>query len=201
MKIMALADQHGELPQLPEEEFLLLLIGDITGGNWSGSRDGSEDKWNSWLHREFRDWVGNRKVIATAGNHDTIFQKYPFPDFIHFLKDDFIIVNDTVIYGTPWIKYFDGLAFNADEKKLDQIYSQIPNKVDILMTHGPPFGFLDVVERMHVGSKMLLKHIERVNPKIVICGHIHQEYGRMIMPNGTVIYNVARKLTLIQGGE
>ena len=39
------------------------------------------------------------------------------------------------------------------------------------------FDYLDFVPEKHVGNKDYRKFIERVNPKLVICGHIHETVG------------------------
>lgn len=46
--------------------------------------------------------------------------------------------------------------------------------MDLLLTHGPPFGILDTNRKgEHSGSKALLNLVERVKPKVHIFGHIH----------------------------
>ena len=48
------------------------------------------------------------------------------------------------------------------------------------MTHGPPYGFGDVVVATNtsVGDKELLKRISEVKPKYHLFGHIHEGYGK-----------------------
>ena len=48
------------------------------------------------------------------------------------------------------------------------------------MTHGPPYGFRDVVvaNNTSVGDKELLKRILEVKPKYHLFGHIHEGYGK-----------------------
>lgn len=60
---------------------------------------------------------------------------------------------------------------------------------DILITHGPPHGYGDKVERTnwvngkrekeyeYVGCQELLEAIRRVKPQVHIFGHIHEGYG------------------------
>jgi hypothetical protein len=59
-------------------------------------------------------------------------------------------------------------------------WGAIPIDTDILITHGPVFGKLDVVagRKDHLGCEVLAEHINTVcRPKIHICGHIHSGYG------------------------
>ena len=53
---------------------------------------------------------------------------------------------------------------------------------DVLITHGPPHGILDLVKRADgsedlTGCPQLLEAILAAQPKVHIFGHIHEEYG------------------------
>jgi Icc-related predicted phosphoesterase len=59
-------------------------------------------------------------------------------------------------------------------------------KLDILVTHVPPYGVLDRVESKtipaswvgrHAGSRAILEYIQRQQPAYVFCGHIHESEG------------------------
>lgn len=53
-----------------------------------------------------------------------------------------------------------------------------PN-VDIMLTHGPPYGLFDKVEPsgMLVGCENLLRACTRAKPRVHVFGHIHEGYG------------------------
>jgi Icc-related predicted phosphoesterase len=61
-------------------------------------------------------------------------------------------------------------------------------KVDILVCHQPPYGYLDKVSgkfgapkqwwEKHAGSKVILDYIKKQQPKYVFCGHIHEGKGK-----------------------
>jgi len=78
-------------------------------------------------------------------------------------------------------------------------WDEIPEGTDVLITHGPPYGTLDLVPcsriPAHVGCKDLLDAIKRVNPKIWIGGHIHFSYGIDVLyhnnENKTTLYNAS----------
>ena len=68
-------------------------------------------------------------------------------------------------------------------RDLEHIYAAIPGGTDILVSHQPPYPNgdrtlnLDSGRVEHVGSCELLLAIEKVRPRIVICGHVHGGFG------------------------
>lgn len=48
-------------------------------------------------------------------------------------------------------------------------FSDIPKDVDILMTHSPPRGYR--------GIKSLNEMVKKIQPKVHVFGHEHDEYG------------------------
>jgi Icc-related predicted phosphoesterase len=75
------------------------------------------------------------------------------------------------------------------------VYADIPEDVDVLVSHQPPLGYGDRTHEhsgkaWHRGSRELLAAIERVRPRVVICGHIHSDHGRSEY-QGIPIYNVS----------
>jgi Icc-related predicted phosphoesterase len=181
MKLVAIADQHGLLPEIPQCD-VLTICGDICPAT-----NHSIDYQKRWLDKEFRAWLEQipaKKIIGVAGNHDWIFQKLPkeyrpkLPWI--YLQDNSVTVKQFHIYGTPWQPEFMDWAFNLNEFGLDNKFSLIPDGIDILLSHGPPSGFGDVIFEdqhlqgtQHLGSYSLYKHAKRVKPRLVLFGHIH----------------------------
>ncbi|KAK4547944.1 hypothetical protein LTR36_010663 [Oleoguttula mirabilis] len=54
---------------------------------------------------------------------------------------------------------------------------QIPEGVDIVVTHGPPKGILDFARNETVGCEALFQAVERSRPLMHCFGHIHEGYG------------------------
>ena len=66
---------------------------------------------------------------------------------------------------------------------------QIPENIDILITHRPPLGILDSIDdNIHYGSSILLDKVSKIKPKMHMFGHVHSAYGTMNW-NGTTFSN------------
>lgn len=170
--------KHREL-ELPGGE-ILVHCGDFMS---SGYEVSEVIEFLDWL--EYQDY--DNKILI-AGNHDRIFEDNPkamklilsnYPN-IKYLQDSSVTINKLKFYGTPWTPEFCGWGFAYDnELEGGEIFSKIPEDTDIVISHGPSYGRLDVVEGRseHLGCQALHRAIERVNPKIFACGHIHSGFG------------------------
>ena len=143
----------------------------------------------------FMDWVMGlpytHKVII-PGNHDgnalglSVWLDYMSGDFenLHFVIHDKINVLGLKFFCSAYSAKFGNWWFSENEDKLNQLYQQIPNDTDILITHGGAFRTLDRLETgENVGSTALKDRINNLpNLKAHIFGHIHESYG-------TYVYN------------
>jgi Icc-related predicted phosphoesterase len=148
--------------------------------------------------REFCKWFDSidnyDHKIFIAGNHDWGFQNNAEKAMqivnsyktVDYLQDDWLKVGDdeqmVKVYGSPWQPEFYNWAFNLPKNgsELLEKWNGIPEDTDILITHGPAWGFLDDVEGRrgdHLGCELLAERIKTIKPKIHVCGHIHTGYG------------------------
>ena len=183
MKIALTSDLHGNLPVIPECD-LLLIAGDVTPV-WKHS---IEFQWD-WLENDFNNWlkeVPAEHIVGIAGNHDFIAEQYPYVlDGLNwrYLQDETIQIPEKYgfkIHGSPWTPQFFNWAFMKEDEDLAEKWALIPDDVDILLTHGPPFGICDLtLEQVHAGSKTLMERIKHLPKlKIHLFGHIHEAYGK-----------------------
>jgi Icc-related predicted phosphoesterase len=143
---------------------------------------------NSFEVLNFLKWFGQLSIkykIFVAGNHDVsierkvIFENDFLDNGVVHLWDSEITVQGLKIYGSPYTPTFgSGWAFNKDRAKISRMWEEIPDDTDILVTHGPPKGILDLsYDRDNnlefCGDLSLKKRIRQINPKIVCFGHIH----------------------------
>jgi len=199
MKIVALSDQHGYLPEGVPACDLLLLAGDVCPVTNHAFAFQAQ-----WLDGDFRRWLGRqnaRKIIGVAGNHDLIFEQAP--QFVPrdlpwtYLQDSGVEWEGLKIWGTPWQPWFFDWAFNGTPEMLREKWALIPAGTDILVVHGPPRGYGDGIPQRdgtirRTGCPHLLERIGQVQPRLVVFGHIHEgrgqwEIGKSVLANVTVL--------------
>jgi Icc-related predicted phosphoesterase len=183
-KITFISDTHTKHHDIPKDELpggdIIIHCGDISSRGYRKEI------------LQFLTWFSSldqyTHKIFIAGNHDFFFQDNPlqsketvaeFPNVI-YLEDNFIEVEGIKIYGSPWQPEFFNWAFNLPRNgdKLKDKWKVIPSDTDILITHGPPFGCLDMtIQGQSVGCEIMTEEIKRINPIIHCFGHIHYAYG------------------------
>lgn len=190
MLVYASSDFHGNLPKVPDCD-LLLIAGDICpdfAGHGHFGLDETGTGQADWLDTVFRDWLNRLiirgiAVVAIWGNHDFVGEH---PSLIPelpwtLLQDSETNVNGLRIWGTPWCPNLPKWAFYASDSSLAMRAQLIPENTDILMSHTPPYGAGDMVgERFgpgRVGDLRLTHVLPSINPKLLICGHIHEDHG------------------------
>ena len=196
MKLTFISDTHNKHK---------LLTGDLPGGDiliHSGdiSSMGYKHEIESFL--TWFDKIDNYDTkVFIAGNHDWGFQTKPDQcrglltgyKTVDYLEDEELVLyldgpngdkpeENIRIYGTPWQPEFYNWAFNLPKNGpgLQSKWNMIPENTDILITHGPAYGFLDDVEGrrgQHLGCELLAERIKEIKPKIHLCGHIHTGQG------------------------
>ena len=180
MRLVFISDTHSQLEkiQIPEGD-ILVHCGDLT--NRGGLRETVRELGilNS-LRGQFRH------VILVAGNHDWLFYMdrtvaRSLLGEIKYLEDDEIEVEGLRIYGSPWTPEFMGWAFMLPRgERIKTRWDRIPDGLDVLVTHGPPYAILDQNELgVSVGCMDLLEKLEHMTgpPKIHAFGHIHEAHG------------------------
>jgi Icc-related predicted phosphoesterase len=177
----------GQIPlkKIPEGD-LFVISGDLTNM-------GTHDEILQFIEdvKNIRRAIQFKEVIITAGNHDFGFQddggtvRHFIGDAFTYLEDEEFMFEGKKIYGSPWQPYFYDWAFNFDPldstndfKHARSIWAKIPIDTNILITHGPPKGILDLVvrQRKNAGCPILLERIQELAKlQMHVFGHIHRE--------------------------
>jgi len=181
MKITFFSDTHTHHDDIvfPEAD-VLVCTGDFTN---IGSLADVED-FCSFMLKQPHEYK-----IVIAGNHDFCFENKFKSDAEHLLKlagviylnDSGCIINGFKFWGSPVQPYFGNWAFNRQRgTDIKKHWDLIPQDTNILLTHGPAYGILDMCDHgERVGCRELLKRIDEVRPKIHAFGHIHEGYGKL----------------------
>ena len=184
MKILHITDSHTFHNQLKlQDADVLCFTGDATN-----YRDPSLN------HKEFRDfyeWLSSirdkyKRIIVIAGNHDSTIYHYEkeckklFKEIdVDYLHDSSVIIDNVEFYGSPWSPTFGDWCFMQNRNTLNRRWELIPQSTQVLLTHTPPKGILDItlnrdglLERC--GCNALLKTVYKLpNLKAHLYGHIH----------------------------
>lgn len=166
----------------------------------------------------FADWCAMliqkeyvQDVVAIAGNHELCFDEdHPTtrrdrpgaPETckilleqadVDYLQDSGCEVQGLKFYGTPWTQRFYDWAFQIDTAAQDEaIFEKVPEGIDVLLTHGPPYKIRDYMPRgEYVGSPALREALNRVRPRVHAFGHIHFTYGMTVTGEGVLSINAA----------
>lgn len=178
MKFVVISDTHGQ------HNNLKLPIGDVLIHAGDISKHGKEKEIIDFLN-----WFSQcdfKYKIFIAGNHDFFFEeandydiKRIIPGNVIYLCNSGITIENIKIWGSPITPWFYDWAFNSHRgEAISKHWQLIPSDTDILITHGPIFGKLDKTKHgENVGCQDLSRTIQEVNPKIHVCGHIHEGYG------------------------
>ena len=84
-----------------------------------------------------------------------------------YLEDSGVVIDGLKFWGSPWTPEFFDWAFNARRGlQLFDKWQKIPLDTDVLITHGPPAGILDLVVtrqgEAQVGCNDLLRRIHEL---------------------------------------
>ena len=84
---------------------------------------------------------------------------------------------------TPW-----PWSWDLTEEEASSLLSSCPDAVDVMVLHSPPRGYLDGPRSL--GSSALLSAVERVQPRVAVCGHIHECAGEETAVGETRLFNL-----------
>ena len=188
MRITCISDTH-ELHRdlwLPGGD-LLIHAGDIT---FFSSRESVLEDFNDWLGAQ-----PYRYKVVIPGNHDSLLELPEHQRKItnaHLLVDRGILLGGLKLWGSPVTTHADVAFGMPDPNERTGLWSRIPNELDVLITHGPPYRVLDSApgELHHGGCPQLRAAVIVKRPRLHVFGHVHAAYGTRPSTN-TMFINAA----------
>jgi len=186
MLIYAVADIHGRRDRialirsriLKHKPDLLVVAGDIT----------------SFIHPDKVIAQLNDMpvpVLAIRGNSDLdrvekLFKKYLNISSLHLKEVVFSGVTFTGVGGTISVPFGSLISFR--EKHIIDRLKLLVKRDTVLVVHPPPRGTLDeVFGRFHSGCRSLQKIVVNKQPRLLICGHIHERPGTLFVGETLVV--------------
>jgi len=187
--IVCVSDTHGrhEEVAIPDGD-VLVHAGDLTREGWLEE----VAQFDSWLAS-----LPHKHKVVVCGNHDWCFQETPgqaraLLRHAVYLQDEAAVVAGLRFYGSPWQPWFLDWAFNLPRgSELAAKWAMIPEDTEVLVTHGPPAGVLDLTKRgERPGCADLLDRVRAVRPRLHVFGHIHEAAG-VIRDGETLFVNAS----------
>lgn len=220
MKIYICSDIHNQFDKFyPSDPVdLVLCAGDIT--NWGYRMERYFlDKAIKWL--DDLSGYGGNPVLFVPGNHDIgwnflnetkyaqniLDRTFSFYESITTMESKaFCLAKSLNISGASMSPCYDmpNLATLWDNMTantaVEQVYYESLAPCDILVSHCPPSGDVGfcTINQKDFGSTELRKWIEKNQPKLVVCGHIHDALHREEMIGATRVINTARLGRIIE---
>ena len=194
MKILVLADQESPalydhyVPGRLAEYDLIISCGDLNA------------KYLSFIVT-----MARVPVLYVHGNHDVGYSRTP-PEGCDCIEDDIIVYKGLRILGLGGCKKYYDAPHQYSEWEMRKRIRKLRRKlwqhggVDIVVTHAPPMGIGDGNDIAHEGFEAFLDLILRYEPKYLLHGHVHLNYGidqtRVREWNGTKVINACERYVL-----
>lgn len=198
MKILAFGDLHGDsmlaekLADRADKESvdLVIVCGDVT----------QMDQDTAGLMGPFVK--RNKKVLLIPGNHDS-FATADFLAEFYGLKN---IHGYSVKYGDVGIFGAGGANIGLAQLSEDELYGLLKQGFEkirylekkIMVTHVHPTDTkMERFTQFFPGSSGIRQAIERFNPDIMLCSHVHEAEGLEEMVGKTKVLNVGKEGKII----
>ena len=215
LRIVHISDTHSGSygGQLPDGD-VLIHSGDFTNGGVE--EPGSVAGFLHWFLQE-----RHRYKILICGNHELLLdRRHDLDEYLAcdtpeaavqngfqrpvLLNDSGVSIEGVIFYGSSWNHC--RMAWSANEQERELYWARIPQDVDVLITHQPPLGILDLAwlsrgsgsyecaicgagtqhkgNYAHWGCASLLQHVRSRNIPLHCFGHVHDEHGFVQIANG-----------------
>ena len=129
--------------------------------------------------------MGRAPLLYVHGNHDRTYASHP-PEGCDCIEDKLVKVNGLRILGLGGSIFYNSHSNQYTERemarRLMKLWPRIllAGGVDIVLTHSPVKGLGDGGDPAHVGFACFYKLLDTFQPKYLIHGHVHMNYGANI---------------------
>jgi hypothetical protein len=188
MRVICVSDVHGKLEGIKRlkevEGDLVVISGDITN---FGHKERAEEILSEFLKIN--------KVLAVQGNCDYMDVNEALEEADVNLHSQGRIIRGIGFFGvggsssTPFNtpqEYSEEEIWNFLEKGYTMITDA---NIKVLVSHSPPIDTkVDLTPGgVHAGSRKVREFVERYQPQLVVCGHIHEARGEDQIGDATIV--------------
>ena len=172
----------------------LLLLSDVESPYlWDYYRPGRLAEYDLMLscgdlkasYLSFLVTMGRSRLLYVRGNHDANYRTNP-PEGCECIEDKLVTVNGLRILGLGGSLWYNGGANQYTERQMRRRLCRAgwavrrAGGVDIVLTHAPPRGYGDAEDAAHRGFECFEDFLNKYEPKYLVHGHVHMNYGRNI---------------------
>ena len=130
-------------------------------------------------------------ILAVRGNTDPkrieeLFDLYPNITGLHLKRVEMNGVPFVGASGTILLPLASRMSW-SDAEVVRQL-RELVTPESVLVAHPPPYGILDkVLGRFHAGCRALRRVIDTAAPRLLLCGHIHEQAGVAALERTVVV--------------
>ena len=189
MKLLAFSDLHRDLGQAEKLVEMSAEADAVIGaGDFASVHEGLEEAIGALAAIE-------APTVLVPGNNETaaaLREAAAGWSAATVLHGEGATIEGVEFYGlgagvpiTPW-----DWSFDLDDDSASEMLAACPGGA-VLVLHSPPQGHCDSSGAGdHFGSKALLAAIEEKQPRLAVCGHIHESWGCQSQIGETPLYNL-----------
>lgn len=222
MKLVHASDCHSRTYELPEADLYVFtgdVLPDFIERGYDSARHDKAAQLN-WIKQREGKWrkdfkIGDKPIITIRGNHDwhpydNLFGGEVYSDLggrVQTIKGLKVGFARGVSYDFPVGDFWSDTKEDNGDFKMEEI----PEDVDLLITHAPSKGVLDLVpskfkkgKPRNIGSDDIsLWHVARFygphkdRPLIHLFGHCHEDGGKLFKTGETTFSNAACTFNVI----
>jgi Icc-related predicted phosphoesterase len=159
------------------------------------------------VHSGLEETIGvlrgiDRPVVVVPGNNET---EEALRETCHGWDSALVLHGQTAaIDGVDFFGIGAGVPVTPWEWSFDLTEDEAARMLDscpegcVLAVHSPPRGHVDQSHGRHLGSESVLRAIEAKRPRVALCGHIHEQWGRESAIGPTRVMNLGPTGTMLE---